>query len=209
VLRGAEPRRLPGNPAGDGRAGARHSGFTMIEVLVTLVIMMFGLLGIAGLILKGQKAGYEAYQRNQALILAMDMAEKMKTNRLANGQINSAQYLAGGAFGMPLGVAAVAVPANCIVGTCTGNNLIDFDLATWNNLLVGTQETSAQTGGNVGGIVNARGCIEVSPANGLPEIRISIAWQGDMDTVAPATSNCGAGLYGTAGRRRVVSIDIM
>ena len=189
-------------------------GFTMIEVLVTLVIMMFGLLGIAGLILKGQKAGYEAYQRNQALIIAMDMAEKMKTNRLTAptpGQIDTARYLTGGAYGMPLGVAAVALPAACISGPpgCVGNALVDFDLATWNNLLVGTQETSVLTGGNVGGIINARGCIELVGGAPVGTARISVAWQGDMDTVAPATSACGAGLYGTAGRRRVVSIDIM
>ena len=65
-------------------------GFTMIKVLVTLVIMMFGLLGFAGLILKGQKGSFEAYQRHQALILAIDMTEKVNTNRLSNGQIDDA-----------------------------------------------------------------------------------------------------------------------
>ena len=191
------------------RASARSVlGFTMIEVLVTMVIMMFGLLGIAGLILKGQKAGHEAYQRNQALIFAIDMAEKMKTNRLINGQLNSAGYIAGGAYGMPLGAGALALPVACTAGTCMGAALIDFDLATWNNLLVGTQETSAITGGNVGGIVNARGCIEVSPV-GATVARVSVAWQGDMDTVAPVSSPCGTGLYGTAGRRRVVSVDVL
>jgi type IV pilus assembly protein PilV len=190
------------------RARPAARGFTMIEVLVTLVIMMFGLLGLAGLILKGQKASFEAYQRNQALILAVDMAEKMKTNRLSNGQIDDAAYLAGAPVGTPLGTAAVAVPTACTVGGCTSAQAAAFDLATWNNLLAGTQETSALTGGNVGGIVNAQGCIERAGAVGTP-IRISIAWQGDIDTVAPTTSTCGAGGYGTAGRRRVVSVDIL
>ena len=40
-------------------------GFTLIEVLVTLVILMFGLLGIAGLMAKGQRASFEAFQRQQ------------------------------------------------------------------------------------------------------------------------------------------------
>ena len=34
-------------------------GFTLIEVLVTLVILMFGLLGIAGLMAKGQRVSFE------------------------------------------------------------------------------------------------------------------------------------------------------
>jgi type IV pilus assembly protein PilV len=191
-----------------GRRAAR--GFTMIEVLVTLVIMMFGLLGLAGLILKGHKASFEAYQRNQALIMVVDLAEKMKTNRLANGQLNDALYLAGAPVGAPLGAGSTAVPTACsmIAAACTIIQSTAFDLATWNNLLAGTQETSALTGGNVGGIINARGCIERAGAVGTP-IRISIAWQGDVETVAPATSACGAGLYGTDGRRRVVSVDIL
>ena len=51
-------------------------GFTLIEVLVTLVILMFGLLGIAGLMAKGQRASFEAYQRQAALAIANDMAER-------------------------------------------------------------------------------------------------------------------------------------
>jgi len=200
--------RLPHRVSGAARAGAR--GFTMIEVLVTLVIMMFGLLGLAGLILKGQKASFEAYQRSQALIIAVDMAEKMKNNRLANGQIDDAAYLAAAPVAAPLGAAAVVLPTDCtmVAAACSSAQTAAFDLATWNNLLVGTQETSAVTGGNVGGIINARGCIERAGAAGTP-IRISVSWQGDVDTIVPSSSTCGAGLYGTAGKRRVVSIDIM
>lgn len=203
-----------------GGASTAVRGFTMIEILVTLVIMMFGLLGIAGLILKGQKAGSEAYERNQALLIAMDMAEKMKTNRLTTGQLNSAPYLAGayGSLGTPAG-AAPAGPGSVVVPDCgqivstntcpsTGTNLVAYDLATWNNLLVGTQESSTQTGGNVGGIVNALGCIE-QPVAGGP-VRISVAWQGNMATVVPTTSACGQGQYGASDSyRRVVSIDIL
>ena len=45
----------------------RQPGFTMIEVLVTMVILMIGLLGIAGLMAQGQRTSFEAYQRQQAL----------------------------------------------------------------------------------------------------------------------------------------------
>ena len=55
-----------------------NSGFTLIEVLVTLVILTFGLLGIAGLMAKGQRISFEAYQRQQAVALASDMAERSR-----------------------------------------------------------------------------------------------------------------------------------
>ena len=54
----------------------RQPGFTMSEVLVTMVILMIGLLGIAGLMAQGQRSSFEAYQRQQALALAGDMAER-------------------------------------------------------------------------------------------------------------------------------------
>jgi type IV pilus assembly protein PilV len=211
------------------RRGRSARGFTMIEVLVTLVIMMFGLLGIAGLILKSQKAGYEAYQRNQALMMAADMAERMKSNRVyPTGVLNSGPYLT-----LTPGVGAGQLPLNpdCSslahqpipVGTpCTAAQVATYDLSAWNNELAGTQETSTATGPqvNVGGILNARGCIEsVSTGGGTPipagAVRISVAWQGSQGTVPPTSSNCGFGIYGgpapaaADSYRRVVSIDIM
>ena len=41
----------------------RQEGFSMIEVLVTMVILMLGLLGLAGLMIASQRAEVEAYQR--------------------------------------------------------------------------------------------------------------------------------------------------
>ena len=76
-------------------------GFTLIEVLVTLVILMFGLLGIAGLMAKGQRVSFEAFQRQQALSLANDMAERQRANRS-----QATVYAAGAPVGTPLGVGA-------------------------------------------------------------------------------------------------------
>ena len=55
-------------------------GFTLLEVLITLVVLVFGLLGLAGLMAKGQRASFEAFQRQQALSLAADIAERMRSN---------------------------------------------------------------------------------------------------------------------------------
>ncbi len=46
---------------------SRNAGFTLVEVLVSLAVLVFGLLGLAGLISKGHRAAFEAYQRHQAL----------------------------------------------------------------------------------------------------------------------------------------------
>ncbi len=55
----------------------------MTEVLVTLIIVMVGLLGIAGLQAKAQVAELESYQRAQALIILSDIVDRMNVNREA------------------------------------------------------------------------------------------------------------------------------
>ena len=65
--------------------GARERGFTMIEILVSLLLIVFGLLGMLGLQAQATVAEFESYQRGQALILVQDMADRVGTNRSAAG----------------------------------------------------------------------------------------------------------------------------
>jgi len=55
-------------------------GFTLIEVLVTLVVLAIGLLGLAGLQASSLKHNNNAYQRTQATYLAYDILDRMRTN---------------------------------------------------------------------------------------------------------------------------------
>lgn len=56
-------------------------GSTLIEILVTIVILAFGLLGLAGMQARVQTNELESYQRAQALVLLNDMVERIRTNR--------------------------------------------------------------------------------------------------------------------------------
>lgn len=56
-------------------------GFSLIEVLVTIVILMIGLLGLAGLQGRAFTVQMESYQRAQALVLLDDMADRIMANR--------------------------------------------------------------------------------------------------------------------------------
>ena len=66
----------------------RLAGFTLIEILITLVIFSIGLLGLAGMQLRGAEGTNTAYFRSQATLLANDMAERMHANR--QGVMNDA-----------------------------------------------------------------------------------------------------------------------
>ena len=59
-----------------------QSGFTMIEVLITFIVLVIGLLGLIGLQARTQQAELESYQRGQALVLLQDMLDRMNANRL-------------------------------------------------------------------------------------------------------------------------------
>ena len=68
----------------------RSSGTTLVEVLVTLVVISVGLLGIAGLQLVSLRNNKDATIRTQASVLAADITDRMRANRTAalNDQYN-------------------------------------------------------------------------------------------------------------------------
>jgi type IV pilus assembly protein PilV len=55
-------------------------GFTLVEVLVTVVILAVGLLGLAGLQAVSMRNNHSAYERTQAVQLAYDMADRVRAN---------------------------------------------------------------------------------------------------------------------------------
>ncbi len=197
-----------------------RSGFTLIEVLVTLVILTFGLLGLAGLIMKGHRASFEAYQRHQALTIVNDLAERIKANQSMSASIPNNIDIAKAYVREP--AKAVGDPASllgapavdCDTAPCTRIQMVAYDLYRWQDLLLGKGENLG-AGNNRGGIMNARGCVEgpLAAPSPLNTFRISVAWQGDTPTVEPQSSKCGVGVYRDGAgvneaTRRVVSTDI-
>lgn len=177
----------------------RITGFSLVEVLVTIVILLIGLLGLAGLQGRALNAQMESYQRSQALILLKDMADRIEANRA-----NAAAYVTTGLNPAYLGTDN-AEETNCSAKTTRQLR----DSCEWNNALLGAAE---KVGGNkVGAMIGARGCIyEVTPvATGNRGLYVvTVAWQGLNSTAAPV-SPCGQGKYGNnEALRRVVSLPV-
>jgi len=59
---------------------SRQTGVTLLEVLISVVILSIGLLGSAGLIMNGLKNSNTAYYRSQATVLAYDILDRMRAN---------------------------------------------------------------------------------------------------------------------------------
>ena len=58
----------------------RQLGFTLIEVMVTLLILAVGLLGLAGMMGQSLRSNHDAQVRTQATFLAYDLIDRMRVN---------------------------------------------------------------------------------------------------------------------------------
>jgi type IV pilus assembly protein PilV len=110
----------------------RASGFSLLEVLISLVIMSVGLLGVAGLMSTTLKNNDSAYIRSQATAQAYNIIDRMRAN---NAGINSLYYLTP----MPAAPsAATQLPSACTGSGagCTSAALASYDIAQWEYELV-------------------------------------------------------------------------
>jgi type IV pilus assembly protein PilV len=168
------------------KAAVRQKGVGLLEVLLTLIVLVIGLLGMAALQARAQQAEVESYQRAQALVLLEDMVARITSNRPFRNC-----YTLGGT----LGTSSTFSATGCDV-------LADEDLEAWDDMLKGAAE---QLGGvGAGAMIGARGCITGADNDFL----VTVVWQGLYTTVAPVGNDCGEGLFGDAALRRLVSREI-
>lgn len=190
----------------NGRLRSRVTGFALLEVLITIVILLFGLLGLAGLNARAQTAELESYQRTQALILVQDMVNRISANRKT-----AACYAFTTVSGIHAGHGAAAPSCMGGTGTAAMTDRADRDLSEWHDLL------GNSTASTVGALIGARGCVTYNAASevlsptggtlaGTGLYTVSVAWQGMTKTAAPSPAfDCGENQYGTELQRRVVS----
>jgi type IV pilus assembly protein PilV len=174
------------------RHAQRQQGATLIEVLVAIIIVVFGLLGLAGLQSRVSLAEVEAFQRAQAILLLNDMVARINANRR-----NATSYAAGGTAlgtGNPAGI--------CSTATTTAA----LDLCEWNNALLGA--TEGLGGNSVGAMQDARGCIDAVQGTMPKQFRVSVVWRGSNPTVSPGATTCGQGSYGNDATRRAITATI-
>jgi type IV pilus assembly protein PilV len=143
----------------DSTCGNRQQrGMTLIEILVAIVVLSIGLLGLAGLQLKGMQVNQGSVYRWQAAMLAEDIADRMRADRagalggnytLAATPAAGASAPSSGAAGtqaaindwlarvaaLPGGNVAIAAP---VAGTTAGSTVI--------GITVGWADTRAQAG---------------------------------------------------------------
>jgi type IV pilus assembly protein PilV len=178
----------------------RQQGTSLVEVLVTMVVVAFGLLGIAAFQAKAQVGSIESYQRAQAAVLLQDMQA-----RIVGNSANAASYVTT----TPLGTGA-AQDVDCATLAAGAAR----DRCEWSRALSGAAETATVGGAQLGAMQGARGCVaEVQAKNEATGVctpavyLVTVAWQGRHPTKAPAQA-CGKDQYGDDTNRRALSVRV-
>jgi len=98
-------------------------GFSLIEVLIALIILSVGMLGIAGLYVHSMQAGRTSMFRHQAVILAGDVADRIRANPRA-----AAAYAGAGADN------------SCVNGgvNCSPEEMAAHDIFLWDQQAIDT-----------------------------------------------------------------------
>jgi len=163
----------------------KHAGFTLIEILISLIILSIGLLGLSSLQLTALQRNTSSYNRSLATSLAYDIADRMRANKIA---ANNNAYVTGIANG-PTGA------SSCIGSTaaCTPAALAAYDLDEWKCQL-GSHNANAACD-PAGGGTRLQGTLP----NGVGQITrtgtvftITVLWDDERNGVDVTLANCGA-----------------
>src|SRR3569833_497143 len=100
------------------KAITKQRGFTMKEVLVSVVVLSVGMLGVAGLQATGPRTNHSAYLRSQAPALAYDMIDRMRANKTA---------ITSGAYNAIYSATNNYCNPGCITAGCSAANMAAYD----------------------------------------------------------------------------------
>ncbi|MFK3977075.1 type IV pilus modification protein PilV [Shewanella vesiculosa] len=176
----------------------KRNGFSLIEVMVSLVILVIGLIGIFNLHIISKQGSFESFQQTQASYYANDIINRMRINTSQLATYNGTYT---GSTIVSAKSCDVAVGANVI---CTNIETRNWDLFQWERAFLGTSEKSSDNT-NVGGLDSPTACISVN----APNVTVVITWKGvrtssdGAEGQANVVKDCGS----SSDRRRTLAIN--
>lgn len=107
--------------------GAPERGFTLLEILIALVVLMVGLLGLSQLEMLALRKNHDSYMRSQVIMRAHDMADRMHANAAG---VESGNYSAitGPGTNPPTCLSTATSPTI----DCTPAQIAQYDAYEWN-----------------------------------------------------------------------------
>ena len=100
-------------------------GFTLIEVMVSIVLLTISMLGLAALQSSSIKFDHQAYLRSKSVILANDMIDRMRSNLSA---------ATSGHYTVSPTPTSYTIDCSLLASTCSPEDLATYGLVKWNHL---------------------------------------------------------------------------
>lgn len=197
------------------RTSNHERGFSLVEVLIALLVLSFGVLAALGLQVVATTNVQNANQRTIAVHLAHDLLERVRSNPSpAANQVYLSKTLDKEIGGSSFGTVS---PVSCTQGSpCDADDLALNDLWQWEQMLDGYQQVESINGESVpqGGLVDPAACLSGPSAGGDGLYQIVIVWRSTSESANPWFNDhnidtCANGLdrYGPGNiYRRVLSM---
>ncbi len=112
-----------------GSLSSRRSepGMTLVEILITVVILASGLLGMAALQTRSISYNSIAYLNSLSNIIAYDMLDRIKANPV--------YAVDGPGYSASVGNVPTTYPDDCDTADCTPSELARYDIEQWKFIL--------------------------------------------------------------------------
>ncbi|WP_199096605.1 type IV pilus modification protein PilV [Dyella sp. ASV21] len=139
----------------------RHNqGFSLIEVLISVVIVSVGMLGVAGILLTVSRSANSNYARQQAVALTYDIVDRMRANATAaSNSTTSNPYIAAAT------APSTTTPSpDCSSATCSATQMASFDVWQWQTKIKNS-------------LPNGLGSVSVAAGNtNTTNITVTVTW---------------------------------
>ena len=150
----------------------KQHGFSLLEVLISMVIIAVGLLGLSGLQIASLKGTTNAHARNVANLLVMDLSERMRANPLG---------VAGAFYDNDVACATASGERRCRGTTeCSPEETARFDVL---EVMCGVRRSSSVREGGVAHLLTA-GTLQISCAGSCGDLNaihnVTLGWNESL-----------------------------
>ncbi|UCX03928.1 MULTISPECIES: type IV pilus modification protein PilV [Shewanella] len=145
---------------------SKGNGFSLIEVMVSLVILVIGLIGIFNLHIVAKQGSFESFQQTQASYYANDIVNRMRMNP---SELSNYEGTYNGGTSAPTKACDVAIGVNSI---CTNVETRLWDIYQWEQSFKG--ENEKYSGTSVGGLDSTTACIDITGR----DVIVVMTWRG-------------------------------
>lgn len=156
------PKLKTQNPTQPPRLSSTQLGFTLLEVLVTVIILAIGVVGVASLQISTYSQLQSSHNMATASMLAGEMADRMAAN--------SAQVLADNYDHL----IDVGSAPDCAATACSANQLAAYDISQWQAKLTSGITAPGSLPGGQGAVLRS---LDPNTPN---DFNILVQWDDDL-----------------------------